>query len=296
MTPVIEAVLSGVLVGLSLGLTGGGGSILAVPLLLGVLGLALRDAVTVSLSVVGLTALYGALLQRRLVLWGPGLVLGAGGVAGAPLGAWLGSDLPEGPTLALFSVLMVFIAYRMWRGGQGEDVPLSPWSCPRDAGGQLSFRWSCAGKLAAAGVLTGVLSGIFGVGGGFLVVPALLVVTAMPVPAALATSLVAIFLISAAAFVSNVAVLPSFPAITAAWFLLGGALGMTAGSAWKSRVPPVALRKVFAVALVLVAAWVGIRASMEFLAAHESSSVRCFAPAARLDERLLAAGGRVVQD
>lgn len=255
----IEAVLCGVLVGLSLGLTGGGGSILAVPLLLGVLGLGLRDAVTVSLAVVGLTALYGALLQRKQLLWGPGLVLGAGGILGAPVGAWVGADLAEGVTLGMFAGLMVFIAFQMWRG-RGEDVPLSPWSCPRGPDGELHFRWSCAGKLAAAGALTGVLSGIFGVGGGFLVVPALILVTAMPMPAALATSLVAIFLISAAAFASNIVVVASFPVVTAAWFLLGGALGMTGGSALKSKLPAEVLRRVFAGALVVVAVWVGVRA------------------------------------
>lgn len=263
--------LSGVLVGLSLGLTGGGGSILAVPLLMGVPGLGLRDAVTVSLAVVGLTALYGALLQRRLLLWGPGLVLGAGGVVGAPLGAWLGSDLPESLTLGLFSALMIFIAFKMWRGGTGEDVPLSPWSCPREPGGRLQFRWTCAMKLAVAGAFTGVLSGVFGVGGGFLVVPALLVVTGMPIPAALATSLVAIFFISAAAFVSNMAVLPTFPAVTAGWFLLGGAIGMTAGSVWKAKLPPRALQRVFAAALVVVALWVGVRA-WTLSAAYRSSA------------------------
>lgn len=256
----IEAVLSGVLVGLSLGLTGGGGSILAVPLLLGVLGMGLRDAVTVSLAVVGLTALYGAFLQRKQLLWGPGLVLGAGGVLGAPLGAWVGAGLPEGATLALFSALMLFIAWKMWRGGTGEDIPLSPWSCPRGPDGQLHFHLSCAGKLTAAGALTGVLSGIFGVGGGFLVVPALILVTAMPMPSALATSLVAIFLISAAAFVSNLAVVASFPTVTAAWFLLGGAIGMTGGTALKSKLPAEVLRRVFAAALVVVALWVGVRA------------------------------------
>lgn len=256
---VIAAILSGVVVGISLGLTGGGGSILAVPLLLGVLGLGLRDAVTVSLAVVGLTALYGAVLQRNQVRWGAGAILGVGGIAGAPLGAWIGSRWPEPLTLGLFAILMGFIAIRMWRGGNSQDVPLSLWTCRRDPNGQLVFQWSCAAKIVVAGAITGLLSGIFGVGGGFLVVPALLLVTAMPVAAALASSLVGIFLISMAAFAANMVALPSFPAGTAALFLVGGALGMTGGSAWKNQLPAEILRKVFAIALILVAVWVGIR-------------------------------------
>lgn len=256
----IEAILSGVLVGVSLGLTGGGGSILAVPLLLGVLGLALRDAVAVSLAVVGLTALYGALLQWKQVRWGAGAVLGLGGILGAPLGAFLGASWPEELTLGLFAGLMIFIAVKMWRGGHSQDVPLSFWTCRHDPDGRLRFHWSCAGKLVVAGALTGVLSGIFGVGGGFLVVPALLLVTAMPMTSALATSLVAIFLISAAAFTANILAMPSFPTETAAWFLLGGAIGITGGSWGKNLLPAEMLRRVFAIALVVVAGWVGARA------------------------------------
>ncbi len=260
VVPVIEAILSGILVGLSLGLTGGGGSILAVPLLLGIVGLGLRDAVAVSLAVVGLTALYGATLQWKQVRWGAGAVLGTGGILGASLGAHVGANWPESLTLGLFAVLMVFIAVKMWRGGQSQDVPLSPWTCRRDSEGRLHFQWSCAAKLGVAGAITGVLSGIFGVGGGFLVVPALLLVTAMPISSALATSLVGIFLISAAAFGSNLLTLSTFPTMTATWFLLGGAAGMTGGSWWKNSMPQELLQRVFATALIVVAMWVGARA------------------------------------
>lgn len=256
----IEAILSGAVVGLALGLTGGGGSILAVPLLLGVSGLALRDAVAVSLAVVGLTALYGALLQRKQVRWAAGAVLGVGGISGAPLGALLGTKLPEALTLGLFAALMIFIAVKMWQGGQSQDIPLTMWTCRRDPEGQLRFHWDCAVKLVAAGALTGMLSGIFGVGGGFLVVPALLVVTAMPVKAALASSLVGIFLISSAAFTANLIARPSFPTEVAVWFFLGGVAGITVGSWGKNLLPAEMLRRVFAAALVVVAVWVGVRA------------------------------------
>ena len=109
------ALVYGVIVGLSLGLTGGGGSIFAVPLLLYGLGLDFRRAVAVSLAVVGLTALYGAVLQARRghVLWGAGAVLGLGGVMAAPLGGWIGARLPAQLSLLLFAALMIFIGERM---------------------------------------------------------------------------------------------------------------------------------------------------------------------------------------
>lgn len=248
--------LFGLLVGLALGLTGGGGSILAVPLLLYGTGLPLREAVAVSLAVVGLTALYGAIVQRCNVLWGAGLALGVGGMLGAAPGAWAGAWIPEGVTLAWFAMLMLFIAWRMWRNAVAGKVPVMPWACARAPSGLPEFHWSCAAKLFAAGLLAGVLSGWFGVGGGFLLVPALLLVTAMPMPYALATSLVAIALISAPAFAANLVLIERFPIATAAWFLAGGAVGMTLGAPLKHRLPDAALKRVFAVVVFGVALWV----------------------------------------
>lgn len=249
-------VLCGLIVGLSLGLTGGGGSIFAVPLLLYVLGFPLREAVVISLAVVGLTALFGAVVQRHLVLWRAGAVLGAGGILGAPGGAWLGAWLPDGPVLILFALLMGFIGWRMWRGGGTLEIPLGGLACRRDPDGILRFHWSCAGKLFLAGILTGLLSGLFGVGGGFLVVPALLAVTGMPMGRALATSLVGIFLISLSGFFSNLATVGSFPMESAAWFLLGSAVGMIGGSTLKNRLPTPWLGRIFAVAVIAVGLWV----------------------------------------
>lgn len=91
---------------------------------------------------------------------------------------------------------------------------------------------------------------------GFLVVPALLLVTAMPIERALATSLVGIFLISAAAFSANLVALENFPILLAGWFLLGGALGMSGGAVLKSRLSAPLLRKIFALAMVGVALWI----------------------------------------
>lgn len=252
--------LYGAVVGLALGLTGGGGSILAVPLLMYALGLPLRDAVMVSLLVVGGTALFGAVLQRKLAVWRAGLVLSVGGLAGAPVGAWLGSRLPEPVVLGLLAALMAVLGIRLWRGRHATEVPLGFWACRREPDGVLRFHWPCAGKLGLAGGLTGLLAGVFGVGGGFLLVPALIWVAALPMERALPSSLVGIAGISAAAFISNSAHIDSFPWVQASLFLLGSLGGMLAGTWIKTRLSNQLLQQGFALVLVGVALWMGYQA------------------------------------
>lgn len=240
-------------------MTGGGGAIFAVPLLLYGLGLPLRQAVSVSLLTVGLTAWLGALLQWRQVLWRAGLILGIGGIAGAPLGAWLGRGLPEAWILLLFGGLMLFMGARMWRGAVSQEVPLSFLACAREPGGQLIFHWGCAVKLVGAGAAAGVLAGLFGVGGGFLLAPALLLTTGMPMQRILATSLVGIGLVSASALAANTAALWEVQSAVAVWFTAGAMVGVGLGGLAKSKLPDVALKRVFAVAMMAMAIWILIR-------------------------------------
>lgn len=256
--PVSAALIFGVLVGLSLGLTGGGGSIFAVPLLIYGLGLPLRDAVAVSLVVVGATALFGAVLQSGrpgLVLWGAGAMLGLGGVIGAPLGAKIGTALPDALALGLFSLLMLVIGFRMLHSDSSTvEIPLSWVTCARGEHGLPRFTPTCGSKLVAAGAVTGILSGIFGVGGGFLVVPALMFVTGVSIERALATSLVGIALISGAAFAANVFLeARPLPIALTLVFLVGALGGMIAGSRLKHHLPATALRRIFGVSVIVLA-------------------------------------------
>lgn len=249
----VEAALSGLLVGISLGLTGGGGSILAVPLLIYWLDFPLRAAVTVSLAVVGVTALYGAVLQSRsgLVLWRAGAIIGAGGILAAPFGAALGLQLSDALTLVLFAGLMLFIGIGMLRGGTGSDTILSRIACAHMPGGLPKFSLVCAGKLLLAGLLVGLLSGLFGVGGGFLVVPAILITTAVSIERALATSLVAIALTAASGLAANYGALSGLDPVIPAVFLAGALTGLTAGSWGKRFIPAAGLRRGFAVVVIL---------------------------------------------
>lgn len=247
------AIILGSLVGLSLGLTGGGGSIFAVPLLVYGLQLDFRQAVALSLAIVGATALFGAVLQARtgLVLWGAGAVLGLGGILTAPLGAYVGRRLPDDLSILMFAGLMAFIGAKMLSGR--NDLTASTFVCPKNARGQLTFSWTCALKLLATGMAAGILSGIFGVGGGFLIVPALLLVTGISIERAMGTSLVSIALISLSGFASNISSL-STDTLAVAWTFFGGALlGMTAGTMIKSYLSAKILRKIFG-AMILATA------------------------------------------
>ena len=267
--------VAGVAVGLSLGLTGGGGSILAVPLLVYALGVPAKEAVGVSLAAVAATALAGAVqrLVRKEVEVKTALLFALSGAAGAPLGTWLGSLLPEFLLLAMFSALMLFVAVRMWLKASRKpeeagvvrsatEPPLSDASgpaCRRDPAGRLALTSRCLIVLLLAGVLTGVLSGLFGVGGGFVVVPALVLLTGLDIRRAVATSLLVIALVGGAGLASHVAAGRPLSLELAVPFAVGGVAGLAAGTVVGRRLPPVLLQKGFAAVIAVVAAYVAVR-------------------------------------
>lgn len=256
------SLVCGTLVGFSLGLTGGGGSIFAVPLLYYVIGMGFRSSVFVSLGVVGMTSLYGTLLQAREgnVVWRAGAVLGIGGILSSGFGSRLGSYLSEELSLLLFASLMIVIGLSMMRGPATSSDILLPWiACKESAHGRFRFSVPCACKLLVAGGATGILSGVFGVGGGFLLVPALILVPRLPFHKATGTSLVAIAIISAAAMAYNVRTATEVPLALSSFFLIGALLGMTGGSYVKSRLPHKALRLIFGVVVILTALVIYVR-------------------------------------
>jgi uncharacterized protein len=268
----VLTILSGIVVGLSLGLTGGGGSILAVPLLVYALSLPPQVAVSVSLGAVGATSFIGAIerLLRREVEIKTGLLFAASGVAGAPLGTWLGEWLPESLLLLLFAGLMIAVALRMWvQASKSPDeaavvrasirppntLAAGP-ACRRDPTGRLALTSRCLVVLLISGVATGVLAGLFGVGGGFVIVPALVLLTNLDIHRAVATSLLVIALISGAGLASHLLAGRSIPLETALPFAGGGVLGLGIGTWGGHLVPPVLLQKFFSIVIVVVAVYV----------------------------------------
>ncbi len=228
--------LGAVVVGLSLGLTGAGGSIITLPVLVYLGGLAPREAVGVSLFVVGVAALVGAGERFRAgEFHGRAAVLFAlSGMAGAAGGARL-TPLVSGEVLMVgFAGLMVLVAVRLLREGEGT-VAMAPECRP----------WRCL----AAGFGVGVLTGFIGVGGGFLLMPSLVKFARLPLRVATGTSLAVIAFNAAAGFWSHCGEAP--PRWPLALLFAGvAALGVVVGTRWAGRLPVVRLRQGFA-AMVL---------------------------------------------
>ena len=252
----------GLLVGVSLGLTGGGGSIFAVPLLIYGLGVPVGASIGLSLAAVGITAGFGAALRLRAkeVDLRAGLVFAVAGMVLAPAGSGLGAKLPAPLLLSAFAVLMAIVGTRMWWGKPGAAIEPGP--CVRRPGGGLGP--GCYARLTAAGCVAGLMSGLFGVGGGFIIVPALLYVTGMSIHRAVATSLLVIFLISLSGVAAHVAHGQQFPMPVTVLFIGGGFAGMFAGNALRTRLPAPMLQKVFAVGMWIVAAYMLARNLSDF--------------------------------
>lgn len=255
----------GLLIGVSLGLTGGGGSIFAVPLLVYGLDVPAREAVTISLAAVGLTALLGAVQRWRagLVEVGTGLLFAASGVPGAPLGAWLAGRLPDPVLLTLFALLMLIVAARMWSASRTTAAPSAGSSegptCRRDPEGRLHLTSRCALLLSLVGIGTGILSGMFGVGGGFVIVPALVIFSGMGIHRAVSTSLLVIALVSAAGLASHLWAGRDCSVELVGLFATGGVGGMLVGTWLVRRLSVPSLQRVFAVAMLGVAGYIIVR-------------------------------------
>lgn len=279
------ALLFGALIGLSLGLTGGGGSIFAVPMLVYGLAVPAREAVGISLASVGATALLGCVGRWRTgeVELRTGLLFAGAGMVGAPVGSLIAARIPDGLLLTLFSLLMLFVAVRMWRkgarrapaaacppgtagaasgaekGGEagGEPNPYQDQpTCRRDSHGMLLLNSRCAVLLLLVGVATGVLAGLFGVGGGFVIVPALVLFSGMSIHRAVGTSLLVIALVSVSGVTSLVLSGREIAPLITALFVAGGVAGLYVGGKLARRVSGPALQRVFASAIVAVAAFV----------------------------------------
>ena len=215
----------------------------------------------------GLARLRGGEAELRTAV-----IFGLSGILGAPLGAWLNSRFPATALLAGFALLMLAVATRMWRqasrrpeetrliraGGDSAADVAGP-ACRYDPSGQLRFTSRCAVRLALTGSATGLLSGLFGVGGGFLIVPALVLVASLPMRRAVATSLWVIAIISALGFASHVLAGARLNPELTAGFVGGGLAGMALGIGVGRRIAGPTLQKLFAGMIAAVAVFMLVR-------------------------------------
>lgn len=229
------------LVGVSLGLLGGGGSILTVPILTAVAGVDPRAAIASSLLVVGVTSAVSFVQHARAgrVRWRIGGLFGAAGAVGAVLGGLVGAQLPSTLLMLLLAATMVAAAIAMLRRRASADESARP--RPRTA------------LILLPGAAVGVLAGLVGAGGGFLIVPALAVLAGLPMAAAVGTSLMVIAMQTLVGLVAQPA-LADVPWQLILPFTALAVVGSAIGTALTGRIRDRVLRRAFAALILLVAA------------------------------------------
>ncbi|APC97181.1 sulfite exporter TauE/SafE family protein [Francisella frigiditurris] len=245
-------ILFGLLCGIALGLTGGGGSILAVPMLIYGLKLPYEEAVTISLLVVGLTAMLGFLSKLRDIEFSAVLILATVGMIITPIGAIISEHLPRNILLLGFSGLMIFVGiWTMIKPIIFKTANNRETACKYTDDGKLYLAWKCKLVLAIAGVITGTLTGLFGVGGGFLIIAALIFVAKMPMKKAIVTSLFIVFLISTSGFISHFQQ-TEINFYIAGLFILGSSIGMFSANKIRSLMNDKYLQTTFAILLIVL--------------------------------------------
>jgi uncharacterized protein len=242
---------SGTLVGFSLGLVGGGGSILAVPLMVYVVGVA-EPHVAIGTSAIAVAANAAINLSNHArggtVIWSCALIFAAAGMAGAFGGSILGKMVDGQKLLALFALVMIVIALLMLKTRSRiglTDVKASMSNMP---------------AIAGLGLATGTISGFFGIGGGFLIVPALMLATGMPIMNAVSSSLVAVTafgLTTAASYAWSGLVAWGLAGLFVAGGIAGGLIGTRSAKSLSERRG--ALNIVFAVVIIAVAIYMLVR-------------------------------------
>ncbi len=230
------------LVGVALGVLGGGGSILTVPILVYLAGLDAKQAIAMSLFVVGVTSAIGAIPHARAgrVRWRTGLVFGVTAMAGAYGGGRLAAFIPGGWLLAGFGVMMVATATAMLRRNHTAREP------HRDLPVLL---------VVAEGVVVGAVTGLVGAGGGFLVVPALVLLGGLPMPVAVGTSLVVIAMKSFAALAGYLSTVRIDWALAVA-VTAAAVVGAVVGGRVAGRIPEHVLRTSFGWFVVVMGTFV----------------------------------------
>jgi uncharacterized membrane protein YfcA len=246
----ITAWIGAILIGLSLGLLGSGGSILTVPILVYLVKHPEKQSIAESLAIVGAIALFGAIRSaiKKQVVWRAVGWFGLPGIGGSLLGAYLARFIAGEVQIAMLGVIMLVAAARMAMTTAAKDAIAEQ---PRVAPPWL---------LVLVGFGLGLVTGLVGIGGGFLIVPALVLLAGVPMKLAVGTSLALIVLNCAVGFAKYQATLASVGQRvdwnTIVVFSFLGMLGSVAGGAIGSKLDPRVMRRVFAAFLVLMAVYI----------------------------------------
>jgi len=257
----IIILLLGLTVGIILALTGAGGGILAVPLLVFGAGLSMAEAGPIGLLAVGLAATLGAVmgLKSGMVRYKAAMLIAGVGIVCSPCGLWLAQRSPNRPLSVVFSMVLLYVAFKVYQRSSSDSATpvayktLPPPPCQLDLGrGKLNWTAPCARALALSGVVAGTLSGLLGVGGGFVMVPALQRYTDLTTQSVVATSLAVIALVSIGGVAASAASGHMQWAI-ALPFSAGALAGMIVGRMAASKLPGQHLQKAFAIVSALVA-------------------------------------------
>lgn len=226
-------------IGLSLGLLGGGGSILTVPALVYLVGQTPQAAVTASLVIVGMNSVMGAAMHRRqgTLNWRVALLFGGVGMGAAYLAAGWSKALPPTALMIAFALLMVVVGLFLILRPQPQD------------GDTVGRGWLVT---VASGLGVGLLTGLLGVGGGFLIVPALVMFVGLPMRQAVGTSLVVIAMNSLAGFLGHLGG-PAIDLQVVALFVTAGLTGALVGARLTRVIQPQQLRRAFAFFVIVLA-------------------------------------------
>lgn len=267
------SILIGIAVGLLLGLTGAGGAILAVPLLMAGLGWPITQAATIALLAVSVAATVGTGMAWRhsYVRYRAALLLGLVGILFSPIGIYVANELHPSHLQLIFAIVLAIVAIRMFllagdsgvvrSSVTGEGPPsVGKVGKVNPATGRLIWSRPVAATIGLIGAMTGFLSGLLGVGGGFFIVPALRATLPLSMHSAVATSLMAIAITSFGAFINGLLQGRQAPWGIAFPFVAGAILGMVIGRHVAPYISGRHLQQVFATIALAVAGMLAIHA------------------------------------
>ena len=260
--------IGAVLIGLTLGMLGSGGSAITVPVLVYLVGHGGKVSIAESMAIVGLISIAAAIPYGRTkqIDWRSVIYFGIPGTLGTYIGAWLGGIASEVLQLVVFGFVLLVAAYSMLRKRKAENDRVSD---------DAESYTPPIPKVAMEGTVVGIVTGFVGVGGGFLIVPALVILGHLPMRLAIGTSLVIIAAKSAVGFAKYQQYLLNHDLTvdvrTIAIFTVIGILGSLIGRAINQRLNPHALKRVFAVFLILLGGFVIVREGSKLFVAPEGT-------------------------